>query len=120
MLHRIIDDTTRNSSYCTVTNNAARNSSYPPDDLQFHAMSEQCRTNTDRGDSQSQRILQHICFGPAKYSGDGHVPSGLPVRQQAGFNLLFKWDSLSRSTLVDQVCNSLTFCRLDTDVRAIA
>ena len=27
MLHRI-DDTTRNSSYCTVTNDAARNSSY--------------------------------------------------------------------------------------------
>ena len=28
--------------------------------------------------------------------GDPRVPSGLPVRQQAGFDPLFKWDSLSR------------------------
>ena len=37
--------------------------------------------------------------GPCKIpnfpSGDGRVPSGLPVRQQAGFDPLFKWDSLS-------------------------
>ena len=37
--------------------------------------------------------------GPSKISnfpsGDGRVPSGLPVRQQADFDPLFKWDSLT-------------------------
>ena len=61
--------------------------------------------------------------GPSKIpnfpSGDGRVPSGLPVRQQAGFDLLFKWDFLSpwcRSTLVGQVGSSHTFNKLCREI----